>query len=82
MGTDESAALPSAMAAIIAEKSAPVAVTTSKGIDGYRENATRIPSVDQVGCGNIMELSITGHVLKLARQSEESQSPDICLTYS
>ena len=37
--------------------------------DGYREKAMRITSVEQVELGNIMELSITGHVLKWARQS-------------
>ena len=52
---DESAAWPSALAANtkrrIAEKSAPVAITTQEGIDGYREQAMRIASVSaSQGC--------------------------------
>ena len=43
MGTDESAVLPSAVAANtrrrIAEKSTPVAIATQEGFDGYREKA-------------------------------------------
>ena len=73
---DESAALPSAFAANtrrrIAEKSAPVAVTTHEGIDGYLEKAMRMASVEQVEWGTIMELSITGHVLIWARRSHLS----------
>ena len=38
-------------------------------VDGYCERAMIIASVEQVEVGNIMELSITGHVLKRARQS-------------
>ena len=76
MGTDESAAMPSALAANIrrriAEKSDPVAVTTQEGTDGYREKAMMIASIEQVELGNIMEFSITGHVLKWARQSKLS----------
>ena len=56
----------------IAEKSAPVAVTTQEGIDGYREKAMMMASVEQVEWGTIMELSITGHVLIWARRSHLS----------
>ena len=76
MGIDSRVALPNVLAArirrIIAEKSAPVAVTTQEGSDGYREQAMRIASVEQVELGNIMRLSITGHALKCARQSNRS----------
>ena len=53
-------------------KSEPVAVTTQEAIDGYREKAMWIESVEQVGLGNIMELSIIGHVPTSARQSSFS----------
>ena len=46
-----------------------MANTTQEGVDGYREKAMKIASVEQVKLGNIMELSVTGHVLKWARQS-------------
>ena len=52
----------------LAEKSAPEAITTQERIDGYRGQAMKIASVEQVELGNIMELSITGHVLTWARQ--------------
>ena len=48
-------------------KSEPVAVTTQEAVDGYREKAMRIASVERIELGNIMELSITGQVLKWAR---------------
>ena len=55
MRPDESAALPSALAAntrrILPEKSTPVAVTTQKGIDGHREKAMRIACVEHVELG-------------------------------
>ena len=44
-----------------------------EAVHGYREKAMRIASVEQVKLGNIMELSITGHVLKWARQSNLSK---------
>ena len=44
----------------IVGKSEPVAVTTQEAVDGYREKARRIASVEQIELGNIMELSITG----------------------
>ena len=53
----------------IAVKSEPVAVTTQEAVDGRREKAMRIASVEQIELGNIMELSITGQVLRWARQS-------------
>ena len=49
-----------------------MAVTTQGAVDGYREKAMRIASVEQDELGNIMELSITGHVLRWARQSNVS----------
>ena len=53
-GTDKRVALPRASAAI----------TTQEGFDGYRKMATRIASVEM---GKIMELLVTGLVLKWAR---------------
>ena len=52
-------------------KSEPVAATTQEAVDGHREKAVRIASVQQIELGNIMELSITGQVLR-ARQSNLS----------
>ena len=49
-------------------KSEPMAVTTREAVDGYRGKAMIIASVEQIELGNIMELSITGQVLKWARQ--------------
>ena len=73
LGTGESTTLPGESSANtrrrIVVKSEPAAVTDQEAVDGYRENAMRIASVEQVEQGNIMELSITGHVLKWARQS-------------
>ena len=54
---------------IVVKPSEPVAVPTQEAVDGYREKATRIASVEQVELGNIMGLSIMGHVLKGVRQS-------------
>ena len=56
----------------IAVKSEPRAVTTHEAVDGYREKAMRIESVEQIELGNIMELSIAGQVLRWARQSNLS----------
>ena len=53
----------------IAEKSTPEAITTQEGVDGYREQAMRIAGVERFELGKRMELSIMGHVLKWARQS-------------
>ena len=73
LGTGESTTLLGASSANtrrrIVVKSEPAAVTDQEAADGHRENAMRIASVEQVEQGNIMELSITGHVLKWARQS-------------
>ena len=75
-GTGEGTALPAAPSANtwrrIVVKSEPVAVTTQEAVDGHCEKAMRIASVEQIELGNIMELSITGQVLKLARQSNVS----------
>ena len=59
MGTGESTALPGA-------------VTTQEAVDGHCEKAMRVASVEQFELGNIMEQSITGQVLKLARRSNLS----------
>ena len=56
----------------LAVKSEPRAVTTQEAVDGYREKAMRIESVEEIELGNIMELSITGQVLRCARQSNLS----------
>ena len=53
-------------------KSEPVAVTTQEAIDGHCDKAMRIANVEQIELGNIMELSITGQVLRWARQSNLS----------
>ena len=42
----------------------PVAATTQEAVDGHREKAMRIASVEQIEFGDIMELSITGQVLR------------------
>ena len=62
----------------ITKKSEPVAVTTQEAIDGYREKAIRIASVEQIELGNLMELAITGQVLKWARQSNLSGGLTLC----
>ena len=49
-----------------------MAVTTQEAVDGYREKARIIASVEQIELGNLMELSITGQVLKWARKSNLS----------
>ena len=63
-GTCEGTALPAAPSANtrrrIVVKSEPMAVTTQEAVDGYREKAMIIASVEQIELGNIMELSITG----------------------
>ena len=56
----------------IAVKSEPRAVTTQEAVDGYREKAMRIESAEQIGLDSVVELSITGQVLRWARQSNLS----------
>ena len=56
----------------IAAKSEPAAVTIQEAIDGSREKVMRIASVEQIELGNLMELSITGQVLRWARPSNLS----------
>ena len=56
----------------IVTKSEPMAVTTQEAVDGYREKAMRIAIVEQIELGNITELSVTGQVLRWARQSNFS----------
>ena len=53
-------------------KSEPVAVTTQEAVDGHCEKTMRIASVEHIELGNVMELSITGQVLRWARQSNLS----------
>ena len=48
----------------IVTKSEPIAVTTQEAVDGCREKAMRIASVEQTELGNIMDLSITGQVFR------------------
>ena len=70
MGTGESTPLPSAnIQRRTVVTSEPVAVTTQEAVDGYVEKAMRIASVEQNELGNIMELSMTGQVLRLSKQS-------------
>ena len=70
--TGEGTALPGVPSANtrrrIVAKSEPMAVTTQEAVDGYREKAMRIASIEHIELGNIMELSIMGQVLKWARQ--------------
>ena len=54
----------------IVVKSEPMAVTTQEAVDGYREKAMRIASVEQIELGNIMELSITGSGTQMGKTSE------------
>ena len=72
-GTGEGTALVAAPSANIrwrtVVKSEPVAVTTQEEVDGQCEKAMRIAGVEQIELGNIMELSIMGHLLKWTRQS-------------
>ena len=76
MGTCERTTLPRAPSAntrlTIVVQSEPVPFTTREAVDGYCENAMRIASVEQIKLGNIMELSITGQVLKWASQTNLS----------
>ena len=71
-GTASPAAPPASIRRRIVVKSEPVAVTTQEAVDGRREEAMRIASVEQIELGNIMELSITSQVLRWARQSNLS----------
>ena len=59
-------------------KSAPVAVTAQEAVDGLSEKAMRIASVEQIELGDIMELSITGQVLRWARHSNLSGGLSLC----
>ena len=52
--------------------SSAVSITTQEGFDGNRERTMWIEGVEQVEMGNIMELSVTGHVLGCARPSNSS----------
>ena len=65
-GTGEGTALPAAPTSNIRQrivvKSEPVTVTTQEAVDGHRQKAMRIESVEQNELRNIMELSITGQV--------------------
>ena len=40
------------------------AITIQEGIDGYHEKAMRVASVELVELGSIVELSVSGHVLR------------------
>ena len=75
-GIGESTALPAAPSANTRRRSVvesePMAVTTQEAVHGHREKAMRIVSVEQIELGNIIELSITGQVLRWARQSNLS----------
>ena len=80
-GTGEGTASPVAPSANVrrrtAVKSEPVAVT-QEAIDGHREKAMRIASLEQIELGNIMEISITGQVVRWARQSNLSGGLSLC----
>ena len=81
-GTSDGTALPATPSANtrrrIVGKSEPMAFTTQEAVEGYRERARRIASVEQIELGNIMELSITGQVLKWARQVNLSGGVSLC----
>ena len=64
----------------IVGKSEPVAFTTQEAIDGYREIARRIANVEQIELGNVMELSITGQLIRGARQANPSVVVSLCKT--
>ena len=49
-----------------------MAATTQEAVDGHREKAARMESVEQMDLGNTMELSITGQVLRWPGQSNLS----------
>ena len=74
--TNESTELPDTLDANtrrrIVGKSEPVAVTTQEAIDGNREKARRIANFEQIELGNVMELSITGQLIRGARQANLS----------
>ena len=76
--TTSTTAMPAHHRRRISMKSEPVAVTTQEAVDGSREKAMRIGSVDQIELRNIMELSIMGHVLKRARQMNFSGGLSLC----
>ena len=76
--TTSTTAMPAHHRRRISVKSEPVAVTTQEGVDGSREKAMRIGSVEQFELRNIMELSIMGHVLNRARQMNFSGGLSLC----
>ena len=49
--------------------SSSAAITTQEGSNGYRETAMSLADLEQVELGSIMESSVSGSVLKCARQS-------------
>ena len=61
-------------------KSEPVAITTQEAIDGYREKAWRIASLDQIELGSIMELSISGQLLRGAKRLSIPGGISLCKT--
>ena len=72
-GTGEGTALLAASSANtqrrIVVKSETMAVTTQEAVDGYREKAMRIASVEQMELGNIMQVSI-GSGTQMGKTSE------------
>ena len=56
-----------------AQTSNSAASITTEGVDGHREKALRIASVEQVELDHIMELSATGHVLKKWQDTQASE---------
>ena len=72
-GTGEGTALPAAPSANtrrrIVGKSEPVAVTTQEAVDGYREKARRIASVEQIELGNIWSVN-HGSGTQMGKRSE------------
>ena len=62
----------------IVGKSEPVAVTTQEAIDGYPEKTRRIANVEQIELGNIMELSITGQMIRRAKRANLSGGVSLC----
>ena len=62
----------------IVGKSESVAVTTQEAIDGYREKTRRIANVEQIELGNIMELSITGQLIREARRANLNGEVSLC----
>ena len=57
------------------------AITAHEGIDGYREKAMRIMSVEAVEWSSIVELSVSGHAVRWAIQSKPSGGTSLSIAH-